>query len=307
MNAIRLYGHQGLEQVIYENAPVPRPTSGEVLVRVHAAGVIRTELSWVPTWTTPVGTPRALPIIPGHEFSGEIAALGMETTGFRVGDSVYGLIDWYCNGAQAEYCVARVADIAAKPGSIDHVSAAATPISALTAWQGLIERGGIESGQRVLIHGAAGGVGAFAVQIARWRDAKVTATALAANLDFVRSLGATEVIDHDDIPFEEVARDMDLVFDTVGGATLQRSWRVLKPEGRLITIVSGKNANDERTRAAYFIVEPNRSQLETISRLIDSGAISPTVGSVFPLAEARQAYQHRPIRGKVVLQVIAGK
>jgi NADPH:quinone reductase-like Zn-dependent oxidoreductase len=307
MNAIRLYGHQGLEQFIYENAPVPRPTSGEALVRVHAAGVIRAELSWVPTWNTPVGTPRALPIIPGHEFSGEIAALGMETTDFRVGDSVYGLIDWYCDGAQAEYCVARVADIAAKPGGIDHVSAAATPISALTAWQGLIERGSIESGQRVLIHGAAGGVGAFAVQIARWRDAKVTATASSSNLDFVRSLGATEVIDHDDIPFEEVARDMDLVFDTVGGATFQRSWRVLKPGGRLVTIVSGKNSNDERTRAAFFIVEPNRSQLETITRLIDSGAISPIVGCVFPLAEARLAYQHRPIRGKVVLQVIAGK
>jgi NADPH:quinone reductase-like Zn-dependent oxidoreductase len=292
--------------MVYEMAPAPRPGEGEVLVRVHAAGVIPTELSWVPTWTMQTGEPRALPVIPGHEFSGEIAALGAGVEDASVGDLVYGLNDWYRDGAQAEYCVALVSDIAAKPDSIDHVHAAATPISALTAWQGLIERAGLVAGQRVLIHGAAGGVGVFAVQLARWRGACVTGTASRANLEFVRGLGAVEVIDYQATRFEDVVRDVDVVFDTVGGETLQRSWGVLRPGGRLVTIAaSGEQATDERTRAAFFIVEPSRSQLEEITWLIDSGATRPIVGSVFPLAEARQAYQQKPARGKVVLQVIA--
>jgi NADPH:quinone reductase-like Zn-dependent oxidoreductase len=292
--------------MVYEIAPAPRPGEGEVLVRVHAAGVIPTELSWVPTWTMRTGEPRPLPVIPGHEFSGEIAALGAGVKDVGVGDLVYGLNDWYRDGAQAEYCVARVADFATKPDSIDHVHAAATPISALTAWQGLIERGRLLTGERVLIHGAAGGVGAFAVQLARWRGARVTGTASKANLDLVRGLGADEVIDYQATRFEDVVRDIDVVFDTVGGETLARSWGVLKPGGRLVTIAaSGEGTADERTRAAFFIVEPSRSQLEEIAWLIDSGAIRPIVGSVFPLAEAPQAYQHKPAYGKTVLQVVA--
>jgi NADPH:quinone reductase-like Zn-dependent oxidoreductase len=292
--------------MVYEMAPAPRPAEGEVLVRVHAAGVIPTELSWVPTWTMRTGEPRPLPVIPGHEFSGEIAALGAGVKDVGVGDLVYGLNDWYRDGAQAEYCVARVADFATKPARIDHVQAAATPISALTAWQGLIERGRLLTGERVLIHGAAGGVGGFAVQLARWRGAHVTGTAARANLDLVRGLGADEVIDYQATRFEDVARDMDVVFDTVGGETLERSWRVLKPGGRLITIAaSGERTADERTRAAFFIVEPSRSQLEEIGWLIDSAAIRPIVGRIFPLAEAREAYQHKPAHGKTVLQVVA--
>jgi NADPH:quinone reductase-like Zn-dependent oxidoreductase len=246
-----------------------------------------------------------LPVIPGHEFSGEIAALGAGVRDAGVGDLVYGLNDWYWDGASAEYCVARVADIAHKPAGVDHVHAAATPISALTVWQGLVERAGLAAGQRVLIHGAAGGVGTFAVQLARWCGARVTGTASAANLDFVRSLGADEVIDYRAERFEEMVRDVDVVFDTVGGETLERSWGVLKPGGRLVTVAaSGEQTTDERIRAAYFIVEPSRTQLVEIARLIDGGALRPVVGAVFPLAEARQAYQHKPVRGKVVLRVV---
>jgi NADPH:quinone reductase-like Zn-dependent oxidoreductase len=247
-----------------------------------------------------------LPVIPGHEFSGQIAALGAGVKEVGVGDLVYGLNDWYRDGAQAEFCVACVDDFATKPARIDHVHAAATPISALTAWQGLIERGRLVGGQRVLIHGAAGGVGVFAVQIARWRGARVIGTASRPNLDFVRGLGADEVIDYQATRFEDVVRDIDVVFDTVGGETLDRSWSVLKPGGRLVTIAafSGRTA-DERTRAAFFIVKPSRRQLEEIGWLIDSFAIRPIVGSVFPLAEVRQAYQHKPAHGKTVLQVIA--
>jgi NADPH:quinone reductase-like Zn-dependent oxidoreductase len=291
--------------MVYEMAPTPPPGEAEVLVRVHAAGVIPTELSWVPTWTMRTGEPRPLPVIPGHEFSGAIAALGAGVTDVGVGDLVYGLNDWYRDGAQAEYCVARVADFATRPASIDHVQAAATPISALTAWQGLIERGRLVTGERVLIHGAAGGVGVFAVQLARWRGARVTGTASKANVNLVRGLGADEVIDYQATRFEDVVRDIDVVFDTVGGETLARSWGVLKPGGRLATIAaSSEGTADERTRAAFFIVEPSRSQLEEIAWLIDSGAIRPIVGSVFPLAEARQAYRHKPAHGKAVLEVV---
>jgi NADPH:quinone reductase-like Zn-dependent oxidoreductase len=307
MKAICLRARSGPEAFTYEEVPRPRPGEGEVLVRVHAAGVIPTELSWVPTWTTPAGEPRPLPVIPGHEFSGEVASLGAGVRDVGVADLVYGLNDWYRDGAQAEYCVARVADFAPKPAGVDHVHTAATPISALTAWQGLVERAGLAAGQRVLIHGAAGGVGTFAVQLAHWRGARVIGTASAANLDFVRSLGADEVIDYRAERFEDVVRDVDVVFDTVGGETLERSWGVLKRGGRLVTVAaSGERTTDERIRAAYFIVEPSRTQLAEIARLISGGVLRPVVGAVFPLAEARQAYQHKPSHGKVVLRAVDG-
>ena len=307
MKSISLRARGGPEALAYDEVQQPRPGEGEVLIRVHAAGVINTELSWVPTWTTQAGEPRPLPVIPGHEFSGEIAALGAGVTDADVGDLVFGLNDWYRDGASAEFCVARVADLAHKPARVDHVHAAATPISALTAWQGLVERGGLAAGQRVLIHGAAGGVGTVAVQLARWRGARVTATASSANLDFVRSLGADEVIDYRAQRFEDVVRNVDVVFDTVGGETLERSWSVLKPGGRLVTVAaSGEQTTDERIRAAYFIVEPSRTQLVEISRLIDGDALRPVVGAVFPLAEGRKAYQHKPVRGKVVIRMVDG-
>ncbi len=306
MKAIRVHQFGGIEAITCEDAPKPRPGEGEVLLRVHAAAVTPTELYWVPTWTTRTGEPRAMPVIPGHEFSAEIAGLGAGVRDVGEGDMVYGLNDWFRDGAQAEYCVARVTDFARKPSSVDHLHAAVTPISALTAWQGLMERGRLVAGQRVLIHGAAGGVGVFAVQLARWRGARVTGTASAANLDFVGGLGADEVIDYRAKRFEDVVRDVDVVFDTVGGETLERSWGVLKSGGTLVTIAaSGERAADERTNAAFFIVEPSRVQLEEIARLIDGGTIRPILGNVFPLAEARQAYQHKPARGKAVLQVIA--
>jgi NADPH:quinone reductase-like Zn-dependent oxidoreductase len=305
MHAIRLHARGGPEALQFEEAQSPQPGPGEVLIRVHAAAVTPTELSWVPTWTMETGEPRPLPIIPGHEFSGEIAALGAGVTDAAVGNPVFGMNDWRRDGAQAEYCVARITDFAIKPASVDHLQAAAIPISALTAWQGLIERSRLVGCDRVLIHGAAGGVGAFAVQIAHWRGAHVTGTASRHNFDLVRTLGADQVIDYRATRFEDLVRDLDVVFDTVGGDTLERSWGVLKPDGRLVTIVAAaEETADERTRTAFFIVEPSKTQLEEISWLIDSGAIRPIVGSVFPLAEARQAYERKPPFGKAVLQVV---
>lgn len=304
MKAVRQHNYGGPQWLRYEDAPKPSPKPGEVLVRVRAAGVIPTELSWSTSHTTRSGKPRPLPFVPGHEFSGEVAALGQGVTGVNAGDAVYGMNDWYINGAQAEYCLARGDDIARKPKAVDHIEAAATPISALTAWQGLFGRGRLEAGQHILVHGAAGSVGSFAVQLARWRGARVTATVSAVNIDFVRGLGADDVIDYRAERFEEQVRGVDVVFDTVGGDTLRRSWSVLKPDGRVIAIAaSEEDSRDERTREAFFIVQPRRAELEEIAQLIDAGIVRPIVGAEFPLAEASRAYQMKPIHGKIVLRV----
>lgn len=305
MKAIRLHGKGTPAAFEYEDAPMPQPGDGEVLIRVHAAAVTPTELQWVPTWTTPSGTPRPLPIIPGHELSGEVAARGAGVSELAVGDSVYGLNDWYRDGAQAEYCVARRSDVAAKPGSLDHVQAAAVPISALTAWQGLFERAHLAAGQRILIHGASGGVGLFAVQLARWAGAHVIATAAAHNLDLVRGLGAERAIDYRAQRFDELVRDVDAVLDTVGGQVLERSWRVLRPGGRLVTVAaSEERAASQRVKDAFFIVEARPAQLTEIARLIDAGELRPIVGGVFPLARAAEAYAFKPANGKAVLRIV---
>jgi NADPH:quinone reductase-like Zn-dependent oxidoreductase len=304
MKAIRLHARGGPESLRFEDAPTSRLGAGEVLVRVRAAAVTPTELLWVPTWATRDGGPRPLPVIPGHEFSGNVAALGEGVTAVGLGEAVYGMNDWFGDGAQAEYCLARAADVARKPASIDHAHAAATPISALTAWQGLIARSHLSARQRVLIHGAAGGVGVFAVQPARWRGAHVIGTASATNVAFVRALGADEVIDYRTRRFEEVVHGLDVVFDTVGGETLERSWGILRPGGRLVTIAtSGEGSQDPRVREAFFIVEANGAQLGEIARLIDGGQLRSVVDAIFPLPQARQAYEHRPTHGKVVLRV----
>lgn len=305
MKAACLRARGGPAGFASEELPRPEPKSCEVLIRVHAAGVTPTELTWSPTWTTREGVPRPLPIIPGHEFSGEVAALGSGVTDFAVGNLVYGMNDWYSDGTQAEYCVAPADWIALKPRTIDHDAAAVTPISALTAWQGLIERCGITSGQRVLVHGGSGAVGGFAVQLAKWRGAHVIATASAHNLEHVRTLGADEVIDYRTGRFEDVVRDVDAVFDTAGGETLARSWGVLKPGSKLVTIATaGEVATDERTQKAFFIVEANRAQLTEVARLIDEGALRPEVDGFFPLTEARVAYEYKPRHGKAVLRVV---
>ena len=203
---------------------------------VHASGVSPGELDWPGVWLHHDGTPRTPPIIPGHEVAGVVDAVGPATRGLGVGDEVFGYIDVRRDGADAEYVAARAAELVPKPATLTHAQAAAVPLSALTAWQALFKQGELERGQRVLIHGGAGGVGSFAVQFARWRGAHVTATSSARDIDLVRGLGADEVIDYRTQRFEEVVADQDLVFDTVGGETWERSWDVLRPGGRLVSI-----------------------------------------------------------------------
>jgi NADPH:quinone reductase-like Zn-dependent oxidoreductase len=304
MKASRLHARGSLESVRYEDAPDPHPGAEEVLIRVHAAGVTPTELQWAPTSVTRAGEPRPVPIILGHEFSGEVAELGPGVVGLERGEAVYGLNDWFIDGAGAEYCVTTAPEVARKPASIDHRQAAVVPISGLTAWQGLFDRSRLERGQRVLIHGGAGAVGVFAVQLAHWRGAHVVTTVSAHNAEFVRSIGADEVIDYRTVRFEDVVHDVDVVFDTVGGETLQRSALVLKPGGKLVTVAAESEGTPSVARHdAFFIVEASSAQLAELARLIDAGQLRPFVDAVFPLAHAREAYEHRARRGKAVLLV----
>jgi len=310
MKAIRLHGRGGPDHLVYEDAPQPRPGAEEVLVRVYATGIIANELKWDETYQTKAGSPRALPI-PGRDLSGVVEAVGHGVTEPAKGDEVYAMLDYCCDGAEAEFTIALPNELAPKPRTLDHVQAAAVPLTALTAWQGLFEHARLVAGQTVLIHGAAGGVGVFAVQLARWAGAQVIATASQRNRDFLCELGANEIIDYTTTRFEEVVQGVDFVFDTVGGDTLHRSWQVVKPGGVLASVVSPRpsfaEAQAYNVRPVWFVVQPNREQLVRIGALIDEGKVRPIIDTVLPLSQARQAYEQGAkghTRGKIVLRVV---
>lgn len=287
----------------------PQPGNGELLIRVRAAGVTPTELLWYPTTHTKEGGVRT-GAVPGHEFSGVVAALGKGADGFKVGDEIYGLNDWFADGATAEFCLTQPQNVALKPKSLTHELAATVPIGALTAWQGLFDRAKMQPGERILIHGASGAVGLFAVQLAHLHGAYVIATASALDAEFVRRLGADEVIDYKSSRFEDQVEKVDIVFDGVGGETLERSWVVLKPSGRMVTIAAdSEGTTDQRVKDAFFIVEPNQKQLLEFAKLLDAGTLKAFVSTVVPLEEASVAYG-RTVRykrgyGKVVIAVAA--
>lgn len=307
MKAIYLERKAGADALVAGDIPRPAPKENEVLVKVHATAVMPTELQWMPTFQTPSGAPRPFPIVLSHEFSGVVESLGPGVKGLSPGNEVFGVNDWFTNGAQAEYCVVAATALAPKPKTLDFVSSAVVPISALTAWQGLFEKAKLAGGQRILIHGASGGVGTFAVQLARSAGAHVLATASTANLEFVRGLGAHEVIDYRKIRFEQLVRDVDVVFDGVGGETLERSWGVLKPGGVLVTYATQSETATQRARDVFMLVRVDGSQLSEIASLIDAGKLKVFVAAVFPLARARDAYaaaQQGGGRGKIALRVI---
>jgi NADPH:quinone reductase-like Zn-dependent oxidoreductase len=275
---------------------------------VKASAVTPTELGWSTTYTTADAVDR-LPAIPGHEFSGIVEALGPEAKGVAAGEPVYALTDFWRDGSDAEYIVAAADALAPKPETLDFVQAAAVPLSGLTAWQALFDHGQLKPGQRVLIHGAAGGVGTFAVQFAHWRGAFVIGTASASNAPYLRSLGADAAIDYATTRFEDAVRDIDVVLDTVGGATLERTWSVVKRGGIVVTIVgeiSQPHADAAGAHGVSFIVKPDRKALITIRQLIDERHVRPVVTSVYPLSQARQAFERGAdghTRGKAVLMV----
>jgi NADPH:quinone reductase-like Zn-dependent oxidoreductase len=293
MKAIRIHGRGGPDHLVYEDVPQPHPGPREVLLRVSATGIIVNELRWNETYETPAGSKRELPI-PGRDLAGVVVEVGPGVTTLNKGSEVYAMLGYGRDGAEAEYTIALPGELAPKPRILDFVEAGAVPLAALTAWQGIFEHAGLVAGQTVLIHGGAGGVGVFAVQLARWAGAHVIVTASARNRDFLRELGADEFIDYTTTHFEDVVHEVDLVFDTVGGDTLQRSWQVIKPGGMLVSVVSPPPPADvvkvHDVRFAWFVVEPNRDELVKIGELIDAGKLRPIIDAAFPLAQARQAY-----------------
>ena len=290
MKAMQVVESGGGLTLIAADVRKPKPGNGEVLVEVHAAGVTTTELTWYSTTNQKSGDAR-VKAIPGHEFSGVIAELGVGVGDFKVGQEVYGFNDWFEEGATAEFCVTVPASIAAKPDSLTHVEAASVPISALTAWQGFFEQARLKQGDRVLVQGGAGAVGIFAVQIAKLHGAYVIATVSGKNLSLVKELGADEVIDYRAARFEDSVRDIDIVFDTVGGETRARSWKVLKADGKMISIAAdGEVTTDPKVRDAYFIVRPDRGQLIEIAKLLDAGKLKTLVKAVVPLKDAAAAF-----------------
>jgi NADPH:quinone reductase-like Zn-dependent oxidoreductase len=293
--------------LIATELPQPEPGEGELLIRVRAVGVTQPELGWYPTTHAKDGTPRR-GAVPGHEFSGVIAALGKNTKGFEVGQDIYGMSDWFRNGAIAEFCVTQPQSIAPKPRTLTHEAAATVPIGALTAWQGLFERARMQPGERVLVHGGAGAVGLFAVQLAHQHGAHVISTASQKNLQLVAELGADDVIDYKASRFEDRSGKVDVVFDTAGGDTLDRSWSVLHPAGRLVTIVSDLPQNaEQRVKDAFFIVEPSQKQLLEVAALLDAGKLKTYVNAVVPFEQASDAYsgtvQGKLGYGKVVVVI----
>jgi NADPH:quinone reductase-like Zn-dependent oxidoreductase len=308
MKAIRVHEYGGPEVLRYEEAPRPEPGPGEVLVRIRAAGVNPVD------WKVREGHRREalayrMPFVPGWDVSGVVEATGPNVTLLAKGDEVYGYPSVVRNGAYAEYAVVPEAELALKPRSIDHVLAASVPIAALTAWQGLFDAGGLRTDQKVLIHGGAGGVGSFAVQLARWKGAFIVATASGRNQEFLRNLGADLTIDYEKTRFDRLVCDADVVFDTIGGETLQRSWKVLKKGGVLVSTVeepSAEKAAAHGVRAVLVSTRADTTQLAEIAKLVDAGMVRPIVEAVFPLNEARRAQelsQTGHARGKIVLEV----
>ena len=291
MRVVRLRAQGGPEQLAVEEADRPRPGPAEALVRVHAAAITRNELEW------PVDR---LPAIPSYELSGVVEEAGPEAVGLAAGDEVFALTPFDRDGVAADYAALPAEQLVARPQALAHAQSAAIPLPALTAWQGLFDHGRLAAGERVMIHGAGGSVGGFAVQLARAGGAHVVGTASAADLDRVRELGAHEAIDAA-TRFEAAAEPVDVVFDTVGGERLQRSVAVLRHGGRLVSVAEQPPAG-----GVYFVVEPNRDQLTSVARLVEAGELRAPSVETFPLTSAREAFARSlepGRRGKIVLTV----
>jgi NADPH:quinone reductase-like Zn-dependent oxidoreductase len=312
MKAIRIHAHGGPDVLSYEDAPEPRLGPDDVLVQVHAAGVNPLDLK-VREGKAGNGS---LPIVLGWDVSGVVIERGSQVTRFSAGDEVYGRPDFARDGCYAERVAVRATELAKKPTKIDHVVAAAVPLSGLTAWQLLFDaphgfRGAsLRPGETVLVHAAAGGVGSFVVQLAKWRGARVIGTCSPEHCDYLRSIGADEVIDRTKTRFEEVVRDVDVVADLVGSDTQHRSWQVVRSGGVLVSTVSRPDeaeAVSRGVRAALMDVQPSALQLDELATLIDAGTLQVEVSRVLPLEAAREAHALSAkghVRGKIVLKVL---
>jgi NADPH:quinone reductase-like Zn-dependent oxidoreductase len=303
MKAVQIHAYGGPEVLQYEDVAQPQPKPNEILVRVHAAGVNPVD------WKIREGfLPALLPMIMGIDFSSVVERVGTGVTKYRVGDAVFGQVADE-SGSYAEYAVAMESDVARKPEGLDHIRAAALPVASLTPWQALFDTANLATGQTVLIHGAAGGVGSFAVQFAKWKGARVIGTASGHHVEQVLRLGADDVIDYRKTKFEEVAHDVDVVLDTIGGETQERSWRVLKRGGVLVSLVqppSDQKAAAYGARGFFIRQKPSGEQLAAIADLVAKGTVKVNVETVLPLSEARKAQELSKTGhsgGKIVLEV----
>jgi NADPH:quinone reductase-like Zn-dependent oxidoreductase len=293
---------QAPERMSVEERSRPEPGIGDVLIQVGAASFTPTELEWPSTWVDRSGRDRR-PVIPGHEVSGTVVALGYGTTGFGVGDAVFGLTDWYRDGSLAEFVAVEARNLATKPGSLSHVDAAAFPMTALTAWQALFVHAGLKAGQTVVIHGAGGGVGTLAVQLAVGAGARVIGTGRAEARDLVLRLGAEQYLDLAHDALDDV-KGVDVVFDLIGGDVLHRSWPMLRPGASIVSIVEAPNAERADVNRLLFVVEPNGEQLTELARRIDTERLHPVVGDVGALSDGPSLWAKKVaggIPGKVVL------
>jgi NADPH:quinone reductase-like Zn-dependent oxidoreductase len=295
----------GMAGLSLSDVPPPSAFENDVIVQVHAAGFTPGELDWPTTWTDRGGRDRT-PSIPGHELSGVVVDLGYGTTGLTIGQRVFGLADWARDGTLAELTAVEARNLAPLPADVDHAVAAALPISGLTAWQGLFDHGRLEAGQTVLVHGAAGGVGSIAVQLAREAGARVVATGRAADAEIARELGAEVFLDLQADPLQD-AGEVDLAFDAIGGEILERTAGVVRAGGTLVTIAEPPKVEPRSGRAIFFVVEPDRAVLRHLAQRVRDGRITPIVGAVRPLAEATAAFTpERRTPGRTIIRVIDG-
>jgi NADPH:quinone reductase-like Zn-dependent oxidoreductase len=307
MKAIRIHTFGGPEVLKLEDVPLPQPGDDEILVRIRAASVNPVDFK-IRKGGYPMVTPKDLPKTLGRDFSGTVESVGARVQGVNTGDAVFALLG-RDRGAYAQYVIAKPTEFAAKPRDIDHVHAAAVPLAALTAWQGIFDQGKLTAGQKVLIHGGAGGVGHMAVQLAKAKGAWVAATCSGGDIDFVRGLGADKVIDYKTQRFEDEVSELDLVYDLIGGETQTRSFAVLKRGGALISTLKqpdAAKAAEKNLHVAHYMAEASATELAEVAGLINEGKVRAVVSRTFPLAEAAAAQtflEKEHVRGKVVLTV----
>lgn len=282
--------------------PVPRTAENDVTVQVHASGFTPGELTWPGTWEDRAGRDRT-PSVPGHEVAGVVTGLGYGTTGLSIGQRVFGLTDWTRDGSLAEYVAVEARNLAPLPADVDFVTAASLPVSGLTAWQALFVQGHLQPGQSVMVHGAAGGVGSVATQLAREAGAHVVGTGRTADCDAALDIGAHEFLDLSDPAWSE-AGQVDVVLDVIGSAIGEASVELVRPGGTFVTIAGPPARQPAAARAVFFVVEPDRSQLAELAQRVRDGRLRTTIGTVASLDDAVEAFNSAERKaGKTIIQV----
>jgi len=308
MKAVRIHKYGGVDVLAHEEIDVPKIRDNEVLIRVIATSINPIDYRTRDGFLKDI-LPRQMPVTLGWDVAGIVHQVGNQVKTLNSGDSVYALADITRDGACAEYLAIEASLVAKKPNTLSYITAASLPLAGTTAWQAVIDKADIQPGQRILIHGAAGGVGSLAVQLAKWKKAYVIATASKAKLDYVHSLGADEVIDYETSHFEECVKDVDAVIDPVGGDLQDRSFKVLKPGGRLISLlqpIDQDKLTQYQVSGEFFWVQANADTLDQLARLVDQGHIRPVIYHEFAMnniAQAHIALESGLAKGKVVVQV----